>query len=66
MISENTVGRLLATNSNHRYVKCIDVYPKSETDLLLALGQANGKVSLSTFGPSVFDSFRLAGLELSK
>ncbi|XP_065221938.1 GATOR2 complex protein MIOS-B [Planococcus citri] len=64
VISENTVARLLATNSNYRYVKCIDVYPKSDTDLLLALGQANGKVSLTTFGPSVFDSFRLAGLEL--
>lgn len=64
-ISENTSARLLATNSNYRYVKCIDVYPKSESDLLLAVGQANGKVSLTTFGPSVFDSVGLAGVELS-
>ncbi|KAK7593002.1 hypothetical protein V9T40_007754 [Parthenolecanium corni] len=64
-ISENTSARLLATNSNYRYVKCIDVYPKSESDLLLAVGQANGKVSLTTFGPSVFDSVGLAGVELT-
>ncbi|XKL63054.1 hypothetical protein PGB90_005418 [Kerria lacca] len=65
IISENTCARLLATNSNYRYVKCIDIYPKSESDILLAVGQANGKISLTTFGPSVFDSVGLAGVELS-
>lgn len=64
-ISENTSARLLATNSNYRFVKCIDVYPKSESDLLLAVGQANGKVSLTTFGPSIFDTVGLAGIELN-
>lgn len=66
VISEDSSARLLATNSNYRYVKCIDVYPKSESDLLLAVGQANGKVSLTTFGPSIYDTIGLAGIELSK
>lgn len=63
-ISENTIARLVSTNSNYRYVKCIDIHPRYENDMLLAVGQANGKVCLATFGSSVFDSMGLAGLEL--
>lgn len=48
--SENTQAVLLATNSSHRYVKCLDVYPKPDSDVLLAVGQANGKVSITSFG----------------
>lgn len=34
--------------------------------MLLALGQANGKVVLTTFGPSAYDALGLTGLELSE
>lgn len=35
-------------------------------DTLLAVGQANGKVTLVTFGPTKYDSLGLTGLEFSK
>ncbi|KAL1137877.1 hypothetical protein AAG570_009573 [Ranatra chinensis] len=63
-LSEMSSAQLLATNSNHHYLKCVDIYPKEEPDVLLAVGQANGKVALSTFGPSAFDASGLAGMEL--
>ncbi|XP_069700640.1 GATOR2 complex protein MIOS [Periplaneta americana] len=63
-VSDTTAANLLATNSNHRYVKCIDIYPQPEPDILLALGQANGKVVLTTFGPTAFDALGLTGKEL--
>ncbi|XP_076291746.1 GATOR complex protein mio isoform X1 [Lasioglossum baleicum] len=63
-ISDSTVAHLLATNTNHHYVKCIDIYPQPEPDILLAVGQANGKIVLTTFGPTVFDSQSLTGKEL--
>lgn len=65
-LSPTTGAHLLATNSNHHYVKCIDIYPKSESDLLLAIGQANGRVTLSTFGPSIYDTQGLTGKDLGK
>lgn len=65
-ISDSTVAHLLATNTNHHYVKCIDIYPQPEPDILLAVGQANGKVVLTTFGPTVFDSQGLSGKELGE
>lgn len=64
-ISDTTVAHLLATNSTHQYVKCVDIYPHSEQDILLAVGQANGKVILSSFGSSIFDVQGLSGKELS-
>uniref|UniRef100_A0A8D8RAA1 WD repeat-containing protein mio n=1 Tax=Cacopsylla melanoneura TaxID=428564 RepID=A0A8D8RAA1_9HEMI len=65
-ISSSTYAHLLATNSYHHYVKCVDIYPHVEpADMLLALGQANGKVVLTTFGPSAYDALGLTGLELS-
>lgn len=63
-ISDTTVAQLLATNSSHHYVKCVDIYPQSEPDILLAVGQANGKIVLTTFGPTAFDSLSLTGKEL--
>lgn len=63
-ISDSTTAHLLATNTNHHYVKCIDIYPQQEPDILLAVGQANGKVVLTTFGPTAFDSLGLTGKEL--
>lgn len=47
-------------------MKCVDIYPHNENDVLLAIGQINGKVILSTFGPTVFDCLGLAGKELGK
>ncbi|XP_031849285.1 GATOR complex protein mio isoform X3 [Nomia melanderi] len=63
-ISDSTVAHLLATNTNHHYVKCVDIYPQPEPDILLAIGQANGKVVLTTFGATVFDSQGFTGKEL--
>lgn len=54
--SESTQAILLATNSTHRYVKCIDIYPQADIDILLAVGQANGKVVLASFGTSTIES----------
>ncbi|XP_015172042.1 PREDICTED: WD repeat-containing protein mio [Polistes dominula] len=63
-LSDSTVAHLLATNTNHHYVKCIDIYPQAELDILLAVGQDDGKVVLTTFGPTIFDSYGYAGKEL--
>lgn len=65
-ISDSTFAHLLATNSSHHYVKCVHIYPRPEPDILLAVGQANGKVVLTTFGPTAFDSQGLTGKELGK
>lgn len=54
----------LATNSSHPYVRCIDIYPQPEPDILLAVGLANGKVVLTTFGPTAFDALGLTSKEL--
>lgn len=64
-ISESAAANLLASNSSHHYVKCIDIYPQHDPDLLLAIGQANGKVVLTTFGPTTFDAQGLPGKELT-
>ncbi|RZC42359.1 WD repeat-containing protein mio-B [Asbolus verrucosus] len=63
-LSSTTSANLLATNTNHHYVKCLDIYPKSDTDLLLAVGLSNGRISLSTFGPTEYDALGLTGKEL--
>ncbi|CAH0380485.1 unnamed protein product [Bemisia tabaci] len=65
-LSDNTVAHLLASNSNHHYVKCVDIYPHPQPDVLLAIGQANGKVVLTSFGSSVFDNMGLTGIEIGK
>ncbi|EFN84236.1 GATOR complex protein MIOS [Harpegnathos saltator] len=62
-ISDHSVAHLLATNTNNHYVKCIDIYPEQEPDILLAVGQANGKVVLNTFGPTAYDSLGFTGKE---
>ncbi|VEN38725.1 unnamed protein product [Callosobruchus maculatus] len=51
-ISESHYAELKMTNSNFNYTRSIDVYPKCEADLLLAIGLTNGRVSLATFHPS--------------
>lgn len=58
------MAHLLSTIANHHYVKCVDIYPQPEPDILLAVGQANGKVVLTSFGPSAYDAIGLNGLEL--
>uniref|UniRef100_T1HA87 Zinc_ribbon_16 domain-containing protein n=1 Tax=Rhodnius prolixus TaxID=13249 RepID=T1HA87_RHOPR len=64
-ISDTTVAYLLASNSGYHYAKCVDIYPNDEMDTLLAVGQANGKVTLVTFGPTKYDSLGLTGLEFN-
>lgn len=54
--SDTTHATLLATNSTHRYVKCVDICPRKDIDILLAIGQANGKVVLDSFGSSDSDA----------
>lgn len=65
-ISDHSVAHLLATNTSNHYIKCIDIYPEQEPDILLAIGQANGKVVLSTFGPTAYDSLGFTGKEFGK
>lgn len=62
-ISDDTYAEVLATNSSHHYVKCVDINPKS-VPALVAVGLANGKVSLISFGPQ--DHLGLAGKEIGK
>lgn len=54
--SDTTQAILLATNSSHRYVKCVDIYPRADSDILLAVGQANGKVVLTSFGTTTVEA----------
>lgn len=65
-MSSTTGANLLATNSSHQYVKCVDIYPQPGSDVLLAIGQANGKVVLTTFGPSKFDALGISGKDFGK
>lgn len=62
-LSEKTGAHLVASNNNYHYIKCIDVCPDSKSEPLLAVGQANGKVVLTTFGPTSFDALGLNGKE---
>jgi len=63
VLSSTTAANLLATSTNHRYVKCIDIYPKPDSEIMLAIGHANGKVTFCTFGLATVNN-TLAGLEL--
>ncbi|KAF4076085.1 hypothetical protein AMELA_G00226440 [Ameiurus melas] len=51
-ISEETAATLLAINSDTPYMKCVAWYPKHEPECLLAVGQANGRVVLTSLGQS--------------
>ncbi|PRD29656.1 UNVERIFIED_CONTAM: WD repeat-containing protein mio-A [Trichonephila clavipes] len=42
-ISEYSSANLVATSSDHQYLKCFSWYPKQDHPLLLALGMANGR-----------------------
>lgn len=62
-ISDTNLAQLVATSSNHHYVRSIDIYPKCNEDILLAVGLANGRVALTTFGPSEYDIHGYPGKE---
>lgn len=49
-LSEETAATLLAINSDTPYMKCVAWYPKHEPECLLAVGQANGRVVLTSLG----------------
>ncbi|KAJ3597439.1 hypothetical protein NHX12_000964 [Muraenolepis orangiensis] len=51
-LSEDTAATLLAINSDTPYMKCVAWYPKHEPECLLAVGQANGRVVLTSLGQS--------------
>lgn len=51
-LSEETTATLLAINSDTPYMKCVAWYPKHEPECLLAVGQANGRVVLTSLGQS--------------
>lgn len=49
-LSEETSATLLAINSDTPYMKCVAWYPKYDPECLLAVGQANGRVVLTSLG----------------
>ncbi|XP_056374911.1 GATOR complex protein MIOS isoform X2 [Hyla sarda] len=51
-LSEETTATLLAINSDTPYMKCVAWYPKYDPECLLAVGQANGRVVLTSLGPN--------------
>lgn len=51
-LSVETAATLLAINSDTPYMKCVAWYPKHEPECLLAVGQANGRVVLTSLGQS--------------
>lgn len=59
----NTYGANLLSTSGYQYnIKCLDFYPKSENDLLMAIGNSFGKVTLTTFASNtLYDSQGLPG-----
>ncbi|KAL0984813.1 hypothetical protein UPYG_G00147300 [Umbra pygmaea] len=52
LLSDETAATLLAINSDTPYMKCVAWYPKQEPECLLAVGQANGRVVLTSLGQS--------------
>ncbi|XP_060529882.1 GATOR complex protein MIOS-B [Cylas formicarius] len=55
---------VIACFSSQHYLKCLDIYPKSDKDLLLAIGLANGKITLTNFGNLEWDAKGFPGREL--
>ncbi|KAM4704774.1 GATOR2 complex protein MIOS isoform 2-T2 [Rhinophrynus dorsalis] len=49
-LSETTTATLLAINSDTPYMKCVAWYPKYDPECLLAVGQANGRIALTSLG----------------
>ncbi|KAM8967903.1 GATOR2 complex protein MIOS [Pelodytes ibericus] len=49
-LSEETTATLLAINSETPYMKCVAWYPKYDPECLLAVGQANGRIVLTSLG----------------
>ncbi|XP_053373892.1 GATOR complex protein MIOS-like [Mercenaria mercenaria] len=49
-ISDDLYATSLATLSDVHLTKCVEWYPGTTSDHLIAIGQANGKVLLSNFG----------------
>ncbi|XP_034030196.1 GATOR complex protein MIOS [Thalassophryne amazonica] len=63
-LSEETAATLLAINSDTPYMKCVAWYPKHEPECLLAVGQANGRVVLTSLGQSHNSAYKeLVGKE---
>ena len=68
-MSKKLYAHLLATATAPFYIKCVDICPQhlpENEEVLLAIGQGNGKVVLTTFGPNMNDLQNLAGRELGK
>ncbi|XP_069184860.1 GATOR2 complex protein MIOS isoform X3 [Procambarus clarkii] len=64
-LGPKTAASLLSTNNDLQYIKCVAWCPGLESDptnQLLAVGQANGKVALTTFS-KVPDSLGIKGRE---
>ncbi|XP_014672958.1 PREDICTED: WD repeat-containing protein mio-like [Priapulus caudatus] len=62
-LSPNTAATLLAVNSDQQYLKCVAWYPQSEPDHLIAVGQANGRVVLTSLCQGSKDPRELTGKE---
>lgn len=48
-ISNRYGTELIGNVSIQNYLKCVDIHPKCENDLLFALGLSNGNIKLATF-----------------
>ncbi|GFS35706.1 GATOR complex protein MIOS [Trichonephila inaurata madagascariensis] len=62
-ISEYSSANLVATSSDHQYLKCFSWYPKQDHPLLLALGMANGRVILESLDPNSSRDAEIVGRE---
>ncbi|KAL5006538.1 hypothetical protein ScPMuIL_015344 [Solemya velum] len=60
-LSDETYAQHLSVNTEIPITKCVAWYPKKEPENLLAVGQANGKVTLTSFGSA--DNHDLIGKE---
>lgn len=63
-MSSSTGANLLASTPSTYFAKCVDVYPQSDKDILLAIGYTNGRIILTTFGPTIYDSQGIPKKEL--
>ncbi|XP_074659239.1 uncharacterized protein LOC141911993 [Tubulanus polymorphus] len=55
-IADGVHASLLSSNTNHQYMKCISWCPRRNPDHLIAVGQANGRVVLTSFGKGTGNS----------
>ncbi|GIY10130.1 GATOR complex protein MIOS [Caerostris darwini] len=63
VISDSSCANLIASSSDHQYLKCFSWYPKLDHPLLLAVGMANGRVVLESLDPNSSRDAEIVGRE---